>query len=172
MNQKIVFFEWASCAGKTTIVDSLLSRHPNVFHVSKDQIKWLISNYSGKNQQHSKVLEKMLLDLTKTAIEDGFSVFIESQKKLISDILSFTEDKNVDIKYVNIEAPYNILLDRFRTRIKKAKLEWTNISNTSEEWFIERYNNYEEWKFIDGITLDTDKLSLDEAINRVEKYIK
>ena len=171
MKQTIIFFEWPSCAGKSTAVNTLLSKHPNVFHINKDKIKWLISDYSSKNESYREILKNMLLEMTKIAIDNGLSVILEGQKEISDEISEYTKNKNIDIKYIHLEAPFDILEQRFQSRIIECEKKWIKISNTSVEWLKNRFNIYQNEKYDIWITLDTSILSEEEVIKQIEKYI-
>lgn len=171
MIQQVTFFEWPSCAGKSTAVDTLLWKYPNIFHINKDKVKWLISDYSSKNEIHRDTLKQMLLWMAKIAIDNWLSVFLEWQKQIVSEILNYTKNKNLNIGYVNLEAPLVVLENRFQDRLIECENKWIKISNTSVEWLRRRYDIYQAEKIEKWITLDTDLLTKEEVVNEIEKYL-
>jgi deoxyadenosine/deoxycytidine kinase len=171
MNQQIVFFEWPSCAGKSTAVSALLWEYPNIFHINKDKVKWLISNYSSDNPLHIKILHKMLLSMTQIALDNWLSVFLEWQKLLATDILNYTNNSNIQVNYINIEAPFEVLKKRFDQRVIECEEKWIKISNKSVEWLKNRYNIYQSEKYSEWINIDTSILSEEEVVDKIKKYI-
>lgn len=171
MKQQIVFFEWPSNAGKSTAVGTLLEKYGNFFHINMDRIKWSISDYSNKNPKHKEMLQEMIQSMALIALDKWMSLIIESQRQLINTILNLPQSEKFDIKYINIEAPLSLLKERFQERVENAKREGRKLGNTSEDKLIEIYNNYQDNKFTQWITLDTHKLSEEKVVVEIEKYL-
>jgi hypothetical protein len=74
---------------------------------------------------------------------------------------------------VNIEAPIEILEQRFLERVESAKLdESKKISVTTLEGFHSRYNWYlEQNKDKEAITFDSSKLTAEDIVLKIEELI-
>lgn len=171
MNKKVIFIKWPSCAWKSTIVKSILEKHEELFHINKDRIKWLISNYSNQNQHHLSMLDDMLVSMTKIALNNWMNVIIEWQSKLYTLLESYLSENDIEILLIYIEAPYDILEKRFYERLRDVELNWWRVANKSIDRFREIYDEYISEKKENILTLDTSILSKDEAINKAIKYI-
>jgi thymidylate kinase len=169
MKQHVIFFEWPSNAGKSTAVKTLLEKHGRFFHLNMDKIKWLISDYSNKNKWDKIMLRNMIHSMAKIALDEWFSLIIESQKQLV-DVIKKSSN-NIDVKCINIEAPLDTLKSRFRLRVEWARKEGRKLGNTSEDRLVDIYNDYNKNKFTEWITLDTSKLSKEEVVREIETYI-
>ena len=166
-----------SCAGKSSVVDILMSRHENLFKVSTDKIKWLISKYEWKKD--SKVVSELTTSLAKKALSKEYSLIVESlgihfQKRNIKEFKSLSKRNKIKFVEVNIESPFHIAKERFNERLKETKLKKVKISNRSQKRFKEMYDMYETYKKDrkEKIpTFDTSKLSPRQIANQIEKLI-
>lgn len=168
MKQQIIFIQWPSTAGKSTAVETILENRKRFFHINKDRIKWFISDYSNKNIWDKIMLNNMMLSMVTIALKRWLSLIIESQNGLI-DYISKLED--VEVKYINIEAPLDILKYRFNKRLESVRKWVGKVSNKSEDKLVEIYKNYKKNKFVDWITINTNELSKEEVVREIEKYI-
>lgn len=168
MKQQIIFIQWPSTAGKSTAVESILENRKRFFHINKDRIKWFISDYSSENVRDRIMLQDMLLSMINISLEKWLSLIVEWQHELIEKI---SKSENIEIKYINIEAPLSVLKYRFHKRLESVSRWLWKVSNKSEDKLVEIYEKYKKNKFIDWITIDTDKLSKEEVVKEIEMYI-
>ncbi len=172
MKQRVVFFEWPSCAGKSTAVDTLFRKVRNTFRINKDTIKRLISDYSHSNEKHHEMLEQVLKNMCETALNNWMSLFIESQKQLTNHILEYSKNKDISFFYINIEAPLDILKERFEEKRKNLEKRWIIVSYWYDDLLLDIFHKYHENKFLNWITIDTSKLDEKQVISEIEKYLE
>ena len=162
------------CAGKSTVVDTLMKRD-GFFRGSFDRVKWLISNYSAANCKHKEIAEKIMLQTITGAMDSGLSIVVDGGHSKSREHYKRLAGEH-DFRYIsiNIEAPYEVLKQRFLERVASAKNNGKqNISVTTAEEFDSRYEKYQD-SYKDksaGLTLDSDKLSLEEIVAEIDKFI-
>ena len=172
MSKFILVLNGSSCSGKTTIAKLLLDKIPDSFRVSGDRIKWLISNYSKIYRQS---VYKLSLALAEAALVEGFSLITDGSGYFYEG----NEDKykNLALKYqarliaVNIEAPFETILERFNKRVLSAKIEGNKISNTDPKRLKEIYDTYLENKDEQAPIFDSSLLSAEEICAEILKLI-
>lgn len=169
---KAIFLYWSSCAWKSTLVKSMLEKSSNMFHLNIDKIKWLISDYNNQNNSYLNTLDEMLVSLAKTAIKNEMNIIYEWKSPYIFNKLeSFLKELDIKVYQINLEAPLEILKERFLQRLKDVEINWWKVSNKSLDRFIEIYNEYIDTKKEDILTLDSSILSKEEMILELEKLV-
>ena len=160
-----------SCGGKTSAVELLMSKHENLFRSSQDKIKWLISNYD--RNKHTHIVNKLLMGLTKNAIAEGFSLVVEGgllvMKNKGRDFRLMAKRNKMNFFEFNIEAPFGIVKERLKTRIKEARMKKIRISNKSMKRFNDLYTLYKENKNEKIHTFDSSILSTKEIVEEIGK---
>jgi hypothetical protein len=161
------------CSGKTTVSDIIL-KNDGVFRGSSDRIKWLISNYSGENPNHRLIAKNITLSAIEGAVKAGLSIVIDGgfgdHRDKYKEIAV-----NFDLKYlsVNIEAPYEILKQRFLERVESSKQSGgKKISVDTIEGFNNRYEWYESYnRDLEAITFDSSIKTAEEIVLEIEHLI-
>jgi predicted kinase len=173
MNKFLLIINGPMCAGKSTITKIFLQKE-NVFRGSSDRIKWLISNYSGDNQKHREIAKKITLSAIESAMDSDLSVVIDGGFGDFKDKYKELASK-YKFKYlsVNIEAPLEILEQRFLERVESAKRDDSKtISVTTLEGFHSRYNWYlEKNKDNEAFIFDSNKLAAEDIALNIEELI-
>lgn len=161
------------CSGKTTVADIFL-KNDGVFRGSSDRIKWLISNYSGDNPNHRLMAKNITLSTIEGAIKAGLSIVIDGG---FGDHRDKYKEISVkfDLKYlsVNIEAPYEILKQRFLERVESSKQDGgKRISVNTIDGFDNRYEWYKQCnRDPEAITFDSSKKTAEEIALEIEHLI-
>lgn len=178
MNKFFILINRPQCAGSGRFEKIFLERHPETFFVSKDKIKWLISDYKREKYSDTGTLNRMLLALTKQIVKEGLSVILDTTFDLNKDehkqFRELAEKNKIKFLILNIEVPLGLSLARFRnnmTKIKESKTI-TKVSNKSEKIFFDIFNNYDNQKKFGDLTLDLTKIDELTAVSKVEKLIK
>lgn len=173
MKKFLLIINGPMCAGKSTITKLFLEKE-NVFRGSSDRIKWLISNYSAENKEHRAIAKKITFSAIESAIDSGLSVVIDGglgeYKIKYKELAS-----RYDYVYlsVNIEAPLEILEQRFLERVESAKRDDSKtISVTTIEGFHSRYAWYcSDNKDTEATTFDSSRATAEEISLQIEKLI-
>lgn len=162
------------CAGKSTTSELLLSELRNSFRVSSDKIKWLISNYS-KNE-HSELAYRLTIALATSAFHEGLSLIVDSNtcstKIAAMSYKELAKSEDAQFMIINIEAPIDVLTERFKQRIINAKESGSKISVTTIERMLEIHGEYTNSKDENNITLDSSILSPEEISQKIIGLIK
>lgn len=117
------------------------------------------------------MLEKMFINMCEVSLDAWMSLFVESQKHLVDNILEVSNSRDVDIKYVNIEAPLEVLIKRFSQRKQDLQKIWIDLPYSYEDKLLGIYYDYKNSKISDALTLDTSLLSKQEVVDEIEKYL-
>jgi predicted kinase len=135
----VIHFVGYSCTGKSSLEKILKEKVPGSYVVAYDKQKWLLAGYNrNKDAPLIKEITKgffevvckignpiLLLGMIST--EDEY----ESYKKIAAEY-------GYDFISIQLTAPQEVLLDRFRKRVENAKLaDSTTISVTDEKVFLE-----------------------------------
>lgn len=172
MTQKIIFIYWPSCAWKSTFIKRLLESSKNMFFVSRDRIKWLISDYDRTNTLHFNTLTSMLISMIKIALNNWLDVIVEWKNDLfLNELRWYLASEKVKIYEINIEATYSVIKERFQQRLVNVEKTWWKLSNTSEDRLLEMYNEYMKFKKKDILTIDTSIFSEEEVFKKGKEYI-
>ena len=161
-----------SCGGKSSVIDLLISKHENLFRVSQDKIKWLISRYD-KNK-HTEIVYSFLVNLAKDAVSKKFSLVVEGgnvAKNKVKDFRLLAKKNKMDFFELNREAPFDTAKERFKERVKGAKLKGWRVSNKSLKRFKELYNLHEEKKNKKTPTFDSSVLTTEKIVKEIENII-
>lgn len=166
MNQKIIFIEWPSCAGKSTLTKSIIDNNSNFFHISKDKIKWLISDYSRENKTYIKLLQDILEDMAIKALSSWMNLIIESREKL-EKIIKW----DYEIYHISIEADFKDLEQRLKERVLDSGNTWVKLSNSWTKRLKEIYNIHDQRKK-KWLILNSSSLSKKEIYEEAKKYCR
>ena len=83
MSRFILLIYGSLCSGKSTTIQVLKNRHPNVFHSSVDHIKWFISDYSSNKYAAGGSVHRVLLAMNTEAVKASFSLIVEGSAGLV-----------------------------------------------------------------------------------------
>ena len=163
-----------SCAGKSIVVETLMSKHEKLFMISADKIKRFISKYH--REKHAEVVYNLLTNLSKKAISKNFSLIVEGMgvaflKKGIEFFKSLAKRNRMRFVEVNIETSFHIAKERFKERLSEVKIRRGKISNKSHIRFKYLYCIYKKDKNEKISSFDSSKLSPKQIANRIEKLI-
>lgn len=162
-NQKIiVIINGPSNAGKSTITEELFKNRKDFFHLKYDALKRFFIDYDS-SKDIDKVIE-MSGVIGRDRISKRESLLIEGDT-FDKSILEYAKERGYKIYEFNVEAPYEVLLSRFRERVLNAVPE--KIINTSEEKLLKIYNEYLSSKNIEVKTFNTSIKSSEEIVKEI-----
>ncbi len=170
-------------AGKTSVAQELFQSDERIFLASRDLLKRMISHYRNDDLQTVALSYHLTLDLAEDALARNYSVVVDqgffSQnggeklgRELLERASSIAKTHQVKFFLVNIEAPDDILLERFRSRVRKANEEKTPISLTDEDEFKKRISFYKKYKHYADATFRSDVLSPKEIANEIVALVR
>lgn len=162
------------CAGKSTVTTALMKRH-HCFNASYDKIKWLISDFSADIEEHRRIAQEITFQTISESMNQGLPVIIDGgHHKYRERYEKIAKEQSFDYVSVNIEAPYEILRERFAARIAAGKkIDRPQIAVMTVEGFDLRYNWYmnenKDQKAV--VTLDSNRLDLEEIILQIDTLV-
>lgn len=169
MKKFILMINGPICSGKSTITELLMGKLPKTFRVSVDRAKWLISDYS-KNK-YRETAHRLTLELAKAAFNEGFSLIIDGNgrysKDSNNDYKELANKTNTPFFEINLEAPIEILIDRFNKRVEGAKINHIKLSITTAEKMMESYKAYFGYKDDSNITFDSSLMGPEEICQKI-----
>ena len=174
MNKFILVLNGPMCAGKSTVTKILMERE-NIFRGSFDAIKWLIGNYSADNEFYRKVAKEIVFSAVSTAVQSGLSVVIDGGfADFREKFKNLAEQHGYKYLSINMEAPLDVLENRFLERVEYSKkVDSNKISIKTLEGFHLRYQWYlNKNKDIDGILFDSHALSPNQIIKEIDDILK
>lgn len=175
MRKVLLELNGSMCAGKSTISETLMKRD-GFFKSSYDKIKFLISNYSENNADQRRIAREISLQTISEAMDHGLSVIVDGGHHAYRDRYREIAKKNgFEYISINIEAPYEVLRQRFLERVAAGKkIDRPHILVTTIEGFDLRYRWYvnENKDQHAAATLDSSIFSLDEIIAEIDELIE
>lgn len=158
-NQFVLIINGPIDSGSRRVVEILMEKLKRVFLVSANKIKFLISDYSPERDR--KLIHESLIYLSEKMIDNDISLIVEGgsveQEGLNKKIKSLADEKGIKIITVNIEAPVEVLRERFLKRLEKTAITGQKASVFEEEGFMKRVNAYFELKNEEDKTFDSSK---------------
>lgn len=160
-------------SGSSEVISILIEKLKKVFLVSSNKIKFLISDYVPDRDR--KFVQETAVLFSEKALDDGYSIILEGgsveQKNLNKKITDLANHRNIKIIKINIEAPIEIMKQRFFERIEKSKATGKKISVTNEEELMQRVNAYFDLKDEKDPTFDSNKESVEEIAKNILSLI-
>ena len=97
---------------------------------------------------------------------------MQAMKNKSKDFRLIAKKNNMTFFEFNIEAPFEVARERFKKRVKEARLKKIKISNKNLKRFRELYNAHEENKNKKAHTFDSSVLSPKEIVKEIEKIVQ
>lgn len=172
---KLIILNGGSCSGKSTIIENIMKRKNDLFHLSYDYLKWQFSNYDPR--EHRKDVQKIVLAVATCIFKIKCDVIFDSalyKNKIEREkVIDLAKKANYEIIEINLEADFEILLKRFDQRVVIALID-TNIkrANLSKDKFKEIFDTYNKEKNPSAITFRTDKQSIEEISKNIIKLLE
>lgn len=156
-------------SGSRRVVEILMEKLKRVFLASANKIKFLISDYTPDKDR--KIVHESVLFLAEKMLENDISLIVEGgsveQESLNGKIKELAENKNVKIITVNIEAPVEILRERFLKRLEKSAITGGKASVFDEEGFMKRVNAYFDLKNSEDTTFDSSSEAAESIARKI-----
>ncbi len=165
---KLILINGSSCAGKSTLTKAALKQRERLYYLSYDALKWGFSQYSPKT--HWDDVRTVMFAVAETVFALKYDVICDSviERHHREQLMALAKKHGYAIVEINIEAEYDVLLQRFDERVARAKADPTiRISNLSHDRFRELYDMYEADKNTTAPTIRTDQQSVEENIQSV-----
>lgn len=159
-----------SCAGKSTLVKSIMLQKEDYFHLCYDNIKWLFSKYHSYKYTNS--IKSVLFSILKVICKKNHNIICDSviNQKDREKVIQIVEKYNYKIISINLEAPLKILNERFEEE-RQINIERKRLGTTHER-FQEIYNLYQKEKDKKAKTFNTGKINAENLAKKVFKILK
>lgn len=158
-----------SCGGKSTVINLFIEEYGNIFQAKSDAIKWLISDYNAS--LHREIVKEMILATVRTALKNGLSVIKEGALYNSEIYEKIAQEFDVDFYAVNVEAPWEVILERFQKRVEAKKAGVKKIANTDPLRLRDLYEMYLDSKSISPLIFDSSKLDPEEIRDAILEYL-
>jgi predicted kinase len=163
----VIHFFGHSCTGKSTLEKILKDKLPGWYVVSYDKQKWQLAGYD--RLKDISVVKEITKGLFEAVCKLGHSIISMAVISNEEEYLSYRRiAEEHGYKFISIEltAPKEIVLARFRERVENAKRLGTTLSVIDEKVFLE---NQAQPFFVPENTpsFDTSVLESDDVANKV-----
>ncbi len=158
-----------SCGGKSLVSNVLFQKYGGIYNGKSDAIKWLISDYDAN--LHRGIVHHMTLETMRVALSHGLSVFTEGALWEPEKYIEMAKIAKVSFFVANIDAPWEVLVSRFKTRAE-AKKQGVKISNIDPRRFKELYDMYINTKMKTELEFDSSKQNPEEIAEVIVSYIR
>jgi adenylylsulfate kinase-like enzyme len=170
-NKFVVYILGTSCAGKSTVEDLLKKEIPGMYTLNYDKTKWQFSDYH--RDTHKDRVKSLIKDFFEATCRAGHSILLITLIEDRGEYKSFVDiavENNYKFLPVQLTAPKDILLKRFRERIKSAKKAGSKISVTDENLFLK---NMSRKFFVPDNTskFDSSKQSPEDIVGEILKLL-
>ena len=168
-NQFVLIVNGTRDSGSNEVISILNKRLKQVFLIASNRIKFLISDYTPDRDR--KMVQEIAVIISEKVLNNGFSIIVEGgsieQKNFNKKITDLAGARNIKVITVNIEAPVEIMKQKFFERIEESKAIGKKVSVTNEEELMKRINAYFDLKDEKDPTFDSSKESIDEITKKI-----
>ena len=173
MKKFILIINCPMDSGSSTLIRLLMRKIENTFKVSTNTIKFSISDYQPDRDRPT--VHKATIAMAKQMLQDGYSLIVEGgslsqeefNKNLVVDL-----DPEIVIQTINLEAPREILYDRFKQRVNKSQVDNKKISIFDDAGFEERYEAYLKIRNQGERTYDSNQLTYEMISASVLEFLR
>lgn len=169
MKQFLVIIRGAPASGKTTIAKQLRNFKEKVVWLKVDNFKDFFSDNLSSDEQ--EYVDKSALATLEYLLGRGFSVIMEKifyDPFIIPLAINAAKKRNVPVIIIQIRCSLETLQERDRIRpgVKEGCRK-----PLGDEVIKDIYNQLEETFYPGAISLDTEKLSIDQCVETIRKRI-
>lgn len=161
----IISFLGAPCAGKSTTAKLFSEKLSDIYFVSYDTQKWLLSGFD--RHKHYALVKEITFGLFETLCKKGIPIQLEyfRTKEEYEKCVEVSKMYGYTLLCIELTAPREVLIERFRERVAHAKITGAKISITTEDQYIE---NLEAGYYVppNTISFDTTKVSAEEIVEK------
>jgi len=135
----IIHFVGYSCTGKSTLEKNLKEKLPGYYTVAYDKLKWQLAGYN--RDKDAKLIKEITEGLFGVVCKIGNSILLLAMISTEDEYISYKKvAEEFGYKFISIQltAPTEVLLARFRERVETAKrMNSTTITVTDESIFLD-----------------------------------
>ncbi len=157
-----------SCSGKSTIVKNIMAQKERYYQLSYDSLKWSFSQY--RPDVHFDDVRALVRAVAESVCGMNYNIVCDSAlyRDAREELLQIPKKHGYEVIEINLEADYEVLEERFDSRVKDAILNpEKRISNTSKDRFKELYDIYNAEKNPLALTLRTDRETVELITEKI-----
>jgi tRNA uridine 5-carbamoylmethylation protein Kti12 len=169
VEQFLVILRGAPASGKTTIAKKLRNFKKKTVWLKVDNFKDFFSEEASLDEQ--KFVDECALATLEYLLDKGFSVVMEKiffDPFIIPLAVEAAHIRNIKTRVFQIKCPLEVLQERDRTRpgIKEGCRK-----PLGDEVIEKLYRQLEETFYPGALELDTDKLTIDECVEKIRQEL-
>lgn len=167
--QFLVIIRGAPASGKTTIAKKLRNFDKRIVWLKVDNFKDFFAEKASLKEQ--KFVDECALATLKYLLDNGFSVVMEKiffDPRIIPLAVKEAEKRDVIAKVFQIRCPLPILQERDRNRPGVKEGCRKPLGNKAIERICDQL---EKTYYLGAISLNTEKLSVEECVKRIRKSV-
>lgn len=156
-----------SCSGKSTVEAELCRRAPGTYVVAYDKLKWQLAGYNRDSDRET--VKALLLGFFEVVCAQGLPIILQVFMRDDREYAAYAriaETHGYRLRAIQLTAPTDVLIDRFRDRVARATAAGSNISVRDEAL----YRKNLEWQAYvpDGTpTFDTASASVESIADAI-----
>ncbi len=165
---KFIMLNGCSCSGKSTIVKNIMAQKERYYQLSYDSLKWSFSQY--RPDVHFDDVRALVRAVAESVCGMNYNIVCDSAlyRDAREELLQIPKKHGYEVIEINLEADYEVLEERFDSRVKDAILNpEKRISNTSKDRFKELYDIYNAEKNPLALTLRTDRETVELITEKI-----
>ena len=166
----IISFVGSPCAGKSTAAKLLSDKLSDIYFVSYDKQKWFLSGFD--RHKHYGLVKEITFGLFEMLCQKGVPIQLEyfRTEEEYQKCVEVSKKYGYTLICIELTAPRDVLIERFRERVSEAKRTGEKLSFTSEDIFIENIDSgYYCPENI--ISFDTTKVSAEEIVEKTLELV-
>ena len=167
MKKIVIHLIGHSCAGKSTIQGKLEEKIKNVYSLCYDKTKRQLPDYN--RDIHKPLIKNLMQGFFETICKNKLSIILINpikNKKEYDYYKKIAKNFGYSFYSFQINSPKEVLLSRFRDRIKSVKAENKKISVMDEKLFLENLDK-KYYTPDDTESFDSSCLSPEEIVKKI-----
>ena len=173
MKKFVIHLSGPGCSGKSTVERALGEKFPGLYSIAYDKLKWQLGGYKGGGK-HDHLINEIELGLFEVICKKGMLASLDLFLETESDYHScekIAHQYGYTVIPILLSAPKEVLLARFRERVKNAALTGSRIAVTDEAVFVSNLS----WKtFVPkgAQVFDTSVMSAPEIVEKIAGMVE
>jgi len=158
-------------SGKSTVADILKKAHPKFIVLRMDELRKVVTPEPTYSDSEREIVYRALVYLAKKLTELEFHVIIDATANLRRwrDLARELIPRYVE---VYLKCPIEICMKREKKRIERYEAPGDIYNKGTEGWPVPGMVVPYEEPLNPEIIIDTDKMSLEDSISKIEKQIQ
>lgn len=172
----VILVQGRTCSGKSTLIGvlskALAGNVKNLYILPYDLIKTGIMGYH--RDKHAPLVKQLAVDISEVMFSKQLSVLVDmnfGSKYEYERYIRTARRYRYEVMPINLVAPRNVLLERFRRRIRAFRKEGRNISGMDERLYLKALTK-KGYLAKNSYSFDTSEKSVDEISREVIEILR